>query len=460
LVFHGKKTVPASLRRDLWSPYFSMHLPSSHTGLLAYHQLRELSLQRQLSPPDSLSMTTIERASKAMRAKMSKEQEETWDEEREGQPYRDGLPRLKFRRERAKALMQQKATSVADVAFVIELLQREGHMLSPSAGEERVEARRARRLQMAGKRRRKKLRKLWTGLEGRKKKHEEKRMQVQEGTKWGLEKYAAKRIALEHGGVVVDPYLGRTKVLLPGNADKEEEPEALYLKLDEVAGAGEEVELTDKSSATTANVSGKAAQSDSASDTSTVISEKEEQPTSEPPDTTAATPKTPSSPAFPVRIFWSDLRDAAYAAKWPQIVLHGELERMAVSRSATRDREGNVGVPHFRDRSVHVIGVGKIAGDAGGDAWMRGGYSQGGTFAKEKEVVMDSGKRVERDNGDGLKGGDKDGEPGVGSDLDPDASKSREEQTEQLERDGVVVEPPPQNRGLWGWAKRRLGLAS
>ncbi|KAJ5755146.1 hypothetical protein N7533_004689 [Penicillium manginii] len=51
MVYHGKKTVPAELRRDMWVPYYSVHFGDARLGLRAYQLLREFSLQRQLAPP-------------------------------------------------------------------------------------------------------------------------------------------------------------------------------------------------------------------------------------------------------------------------------------------------------------------------------------------------------------------------------------------------------------------------
>ena len=43
LIYHGKKTVPADIRRDVWLPYYSVHFPSTslgkYSGLLAYRRL-------------------------------------------------------------------------------------------------------------------------------------------------------------------------------------------------------------------------------------------------------------------------------------------------------------------------------------------------------------------------------------------------------------------------------------
>ena len=386
LVFHGKKTVPASLRRDLWTPYFSLHFPSSYSGLLAYHQLRELSLQRQLQPPDHLVMMKTQTATKEDRARMSKEEEERWDKENEGKPFPDGYQRLANRRVRARILMMQRATSVADVAFVVDLMQQEGNLLVPASVEQMTKARRAKRLDEVGKRRRKRLSEGWVHEEMREKGYQEMARRVQEGTKWGLDMYAAKRIATEHGGIVVDPFPGRARVVLPGRQGEASQVEA----------AGEQ-----------------------AANTTAV--------------TTTNTPEPPPE----VLIFWSDLRDATFAPKWPEVVSHGELERLAVSRRAVGDATAQKQT-HFTDRSVHVIGGRKVEGD---DGWMRRTSSSSSLGMQQ---ALDG-------NGDG--GGDARSR-GTGS------GKSREQQTAELEKQGVVVDPSLQRRGILGWVKGRLGLAA
>ncbi|ERF71707.1 hypothetical protein EPUS_05579 [Endocarpon pusillum Z07020] len=406
LVFHGKKTVPASLRRDLWTPYFSLHFPSSYSGLLAYHQLRELSLQRQLQPPDYLIKTTIQTASKEQRAKMTREEEEKWDEEHEGKPYPDGHAQMAHRRERARKLMNQKATSVADVAFVVDLMQREGHLRSAASVEELMKQRRAERLKEASKRRTKKLRAEWRKEEKREQWYIDMTRKVQEGTKWGLDMYSARRISLEHGGLIVDPRIGRARVTLPGREGDAKEIES---------GNAEEREGAQES------------------DTRAVTTSPTTEPSSSSLSSSSSSSSSPPPPPPPpaVRILWSDLRDATFAASWPGIVFHGELERLAVSRRPGR-RSGDA-PPVFVERSVHVMGGMKMGGD---EEWMRGSQSRT-LWADEDE----DGR--EDTEGDGVEG--------------DESRKSRKER----ERESVSVEPPPPRRkGVIGWVKGRLGMAA
>jgi hypothetical protein len=121
LVFHGKKTVPAEIRPDMWRPYFSVHFPDNpagaRVGLHAYILLRRLSLQRQLSPPAGLLITTAEDVELARK--------------QAGDPtnlharlalHKTSLPMIGQNlplRMRQRKLMDHSATSVADLAHIL-----------------------------------------------------------------------------------------------------------------------------------------------------------------------------------------------------------------------------------------------------------------------------------------------------------------------------------------------------
>lgn len=129
LVFHGKKTVPAGIRHDVWRPYFSIRFPDNdggkQAGLKAYQRLREFSLRRQLDPPQDELMATQADIDKFVKT--------------QGNPYklrsrylsRDGPRKRSFQfpilgkklplKYRAQKLMDQKASSVADASFVLGL---------------------------------------------------------------------------------------------------------------------------------------------------------------------------------------------------------------------------------------------------------------------------------------------------------------------------------------------------
>ncbi|CAI7634749.1 unnamed protein product [Penicillium manginii] len=112
MVYHGKKTVPAELRRDMWVPYYSVHFGDARLGLRAYQLLREFSLQRQLAPPAEM-ITVSKEYLNAKRPKdpLAGEEFDKINLKRIGQPME--------KRERARVLMNQKATSVADIAAAL-----------------------------------------------------------------------------------------------------------------------------------------------------------------------------------------------------------------------------------------------------------------------------------------------------------------------------------------------------
>lgn len=118
MIYHGKKTVPADLRRDMWVPYYSVHFGDARLGLRAYQLLREFSMQRQLAPPPELITVTEEfLAAKRPRDSVSAEEFDKENKRRIGKPME--------KKERARVLMDQKATSVADVAAVLAIQEKE-----------------------------------------------------------------------------------------------------------------------------------------------------------------------------------------------------------------------------------------------------------------------------------------------------------------------------------------------
>ncbi|RHZ66492.1 mitochondrial 54S ribosomal protein mL67 [Aspergillus thermomutatus] len=118
LIYHGKKTVPATLRKDMWVPYYSVHFTDSMIGLRAYHLLREFSMQRQLAPPRE--MITITEQFLAQKRPRNPEEAKKFDEK-----YADKIGWLMEKKDRARAVMDQKATSVADIAAVLSIQEDE-----------------------------------------------------------------------------------------------------------------------------------------------------------------------------------------------------------------------------------------------------------------------------------------------------------------------------------------------
>ncbi|KAE8154947.1 transcriptional regulation of mitochondrial recombination-domain-containing protein [Aspergillus avenaceus] len=118
LVYHGKKTVPATLRKDMWVPYYSVHFNDTKIGLRAYHLLREFALQRQLAPPREM-ITITERFLDQKRPR-APEEAKKFDEK-----YADKIGWLMEKKDRARAVMDQKATSIADVSAVLAIQEEE-----------------------------------------------------------------------------------------------------------------------------------------------------------------------------------------------------------------------------------------------------------------------------------------------------------------------------------------------
>ncbi|KEF53080.1 uncharacterized protein A1O9_10988 [Exophiala aquamarina CBS 119918] len=130
MLFHGKKTVPAAVRRDMWTPYFSVHFPEnlagSYVGLSAFKRLRELSTQRQLSPTKSMLTATqddVDIAKSKLGGPLQVQRLEQSDKWQDKEKLSLKLPKegeLLPKKLRARRMMDQKATSVADIAFVLD----------------------------------------------------------------------------------------------------------------------------------------------------------------------------------------------------------------------------------------------------------------------------------------------------------------------------------------------------
>ncbi|KAI9837396.1 MAG: hypothetical protein M1837_002984 [Sclerophora amabilis] len=104
----GKKTVPASLRKDLWHPLASLSFPHPQQGLHAFRQLREFKRLHELA----------------------------WNKEDFKSSKNPGV--MMSKKERGKKLMNQKANSIADMAAVLKLQERAGK--EPSVAEPESEA--------------------------------------------------------------------------------------------------------------------------------------------------------------------------------------------------------------------------------------------------------------------------------------------------------------------------------
>ncbi|KAF2203236.1 hypothetical protein GQ43DRAFT_439002 [Delitschia confertaspora ATCC 74209] len=106
LPFIGKKSVPASLRPDFWKPFCTATFPTPYQGLIAYRKLREF---RRLH-------------------------ETAWDETQ---------PELleQSKKSRIRALMRQKANSIADLAEVLRLQGEQAGWMAKNREEREVQSR-------------------------------------------------------------------------------------------------------------------------------------------------------------------------------------------------------------------------------------------------------------------------------------------------------------------------------
>lgn len=91
MTFVGKKSVPASLRKDVWQPMATISFPHPPQGLSAFRKLREYRRMHELSIP----LEDIRDKTK------------------------NDPTALIERKKRARLLMDQKANSVADMAAVL-----------------------------------------------------------------------------------------------------------------------------------------------------------------------------------------------------------------------------------------------------------------------------------------------------------------------------------------------------
>lgn len=114
MIYHGKKTIPPSIRKDVWQPYFSVHFPDATSGLKAFKRLIEFSRMQQLTP-DPSRITVTKEFLEEKRPK-NPDDVEAWEKKN---LYTIGY--IMNKRQRAETLMNQHATSVADLAAVLSL---------------------------------------------------------------------------------------------------------------------------------------------------------------------------------------------------------------------------------------------------------------------------------------------------------------------------------------------------
>lgn len=410
----------------MWTPYFSLHFPQndygSASGLLTYHRLRELSLQRQLAPPEDLVIATQEDVDRVKAKYDPVDLEELWKARKIKMPKVGELLPKEFR---AKKLMSQKMTSVADVAFVLSLqADGPGPEEAQRLKDESREAWWSRITKGARKRAR---------ANAVKRKAETDKVaetaKLVKNSSLGLEKHAAERIAMEHQGLARP---GGSRLPFRGEEKKAESAAAIQ---------GSDAEPTEKPSEMPSKNETKQERylhdkrrqfrqaypdspiSDEDLDASILKAKSEiEAEESLHQEGNAAERGIMGRKAIPtqpreVRVLWSDIRDAAYAEAWPDTVLHAELERAALAKGLGRSV-----------RSVHIISGQKE------DPW----YAQPGEGDGQDRLGLSLVERVFEMSTEGIS-----------------EDQTREPALQSLSDQGIEVEAP--RRSVWGRVKSMFG---
>ncbi|OAQ95104.1 transcriptional regulation of mitochondrial recombination domain-containing protein [Purpureocillium lilacinum] len=110
LPFNGKKTKPAKLRKDYWSPLAMIRFPAGQgaVGRSVFQKLRELKHLHEVAWTDEFRYKRPDEYTSADKKKIAQEKEK-------GINYRP----VRSKEERAIALNEQKANAIADMAVVL-----------------------------------------------------------------------------------------------------------------------------------------------------------------------------------------------------------------------------------------------------------------------------------------------------------------------------------------------------
>lgn len=130
LPFNGKKTKPAKLRKDYWSPFAQISFPAGQgsVGRSVFQKLRELKHLHEVAWDEEFRYKRPEEFSAADKKKIA-------EEEKEGKIFRP----IRSKQERGVALNRQKANSIADMAAVLGGLGRGNKLiLNESEGGEKT----------------------------------------------------------------------------------------------------------------------------------------------------------------------------------------------------------------------------------------------------------------------------------------------------------------------------------
>jgi hypothetical protein len=346
---------------------------------------------------------------------------------------------------RAKKLMSQKTTAVADVAFVLGL-QAEGP--DPEEAARLKEERRKEWWDSISKRAKTRAKRRARLREEKEAQLEARRMMAMKAAgSLGLNADAATRIAMEHQGAVVGD--GDQVDLKKGQAEVKAEEEVDRV---DAQGGGDVVEKAGT------DLRGRASRLGGVTTTTHKRGEREQLPPSpgatETTESDRVTTEGASVKPLPatraaaqkardpkeVRVLWADLRDAAYAEQWPETVVHAELERMAVAKSKAIIPKSRKEVLVPKSRSIHVIGGQK------GSGWYLGPdeIDQSRPGSKEEFKV-----EVGAEGAEGAKAAVADG-----SESSQEYAKGQDAAAALREK-GIEVEAP--RRGLWTRVKGLVG---
>ncbi|EXJ75130.1 uncharacterized protein A1O5_01826 [Cladophialophora psammophila CBS 110553] len=464
LLFHGKKTVPASVRQDMWTPYFSIHFPPTAAGalegLFAFQKLRELSMQRQLSPPEDLIKATqedIDIVKSKLGSPVTLQEMAVRDELVKKIPKLDEILPKKLR---ARKLMDQKATSVADAAFVLDWISSGPN---PWAKVTMVETNRLIYATEMTNRARRRINKIRKELE-RKVAEIRKRAALAlqdipdyERALLPLTRNAIQQLSMEHHGVVrgskLDNDLKRWKdydsvqlreELKQQNFDvfrerqqtvKAAEQEAMKewfnhnnVPITETGSVWEEVSAARKSA----------------------LRAFDAQDLQNPP----SKPDWADEPRE-IKMYWADLNDGLFAPAWPRNVVHGALAPFGLAKAwKTKlglDDEGEFqkGKPQQQyqavvSKSVHVMGSGI------NDGWMPEGMADGHT----QPPIWEETPLKEGEEGMAEYQTERAETQEVGA-VSPEEKGAHKGPMREYEDGDVVFEARP--RGFWGRVRGLFG---
>ncbi|KAG5916387.1 hypothetical protein E4U42_007680 [Claviceps africana] len=108
--FNGKKTKPATIRKDYWSPMAMIRFPKGQgeVGLSVYHKLRELKHLHEVAWTDEFRHKRPDEFTEEDKKKVA-------EEKAKGREYSP----IRSKTERGIALNAQKTNSIADIAAVL-----------------------------------------------------------------------------------------------------------------------------------------------------------------------------------------------------------------------------------------------------------------------------------------------------------------------------------------------------